>query len=307
MTIVKSHLCNSCGGLLDIDIDRQLYICPFCGVTYDYEYFREDNVVDIATRALNRSEFGSAKEAYDFIIKKDPHSFEALRGMFLCACKWKTISPIINYEKVHMNDNHPVLVKAVESCLPEHKEYFNSIQKALSILKEYRQNEQDLRRLGGEKETTEKRLSAIHIAKEKNRKYFVNKIVSMFDQAQEDPAKPLQLYFALMGFFALILLFWAFGWWMFAICVAVVIFGIVLYNVRKFLINKKLEESVIPVKEKLDSINKELDVKHINSTDLMSQYDELAKKIIVLDHQLHRSPNNNTEESDADDDDYQEV
>ena len=306
MTIVKSHLCNSCGGLLNIDIDRQLYICPFCGVTYDYEYFREDNVVDIATRALTRSEFGSAKEAYDFIIKKDPHDFEALRGMLLCAFKWKSVSPIINYEKVHMNDDHPVLVKAVESCLPEHKEYFGSIQKALSILKKYKQNELDLKRLEGEKESTEKRLSGIYAAKEKNRRYFVNKIINIFDQTEEDPTKPLKLYFAIMGIFGLILLIWAVGWWMFGICAAALVAAIVLYHVRKHLINKKLDESVIPIKEKLDAISSELDVKRVNSTDLMSQYDELAKKIIVLDHQLHRSPNNNTKESEADDD-YQEV
>ena len=48
MAIIKGHICKSCGGPLDIDIDRQLYICPFCGVTYDYDYFREDNVMAIA-------------------------------------------------------------------------------------------------------------------------------------------------------------------------------------------------------------------------------------------------------------------
>ncbi|MCR5328735.1 MAG: hypothetical protein K6E12_07805 [Saccharofermentans sp.] len=302
MTIVKSHLCNSCGGLLNIDIDRQLYICPFCGVTYDYEYFREDNVVDIATRALTRSEFGSAKEAYDFIIKKDPHSFEALRGLFLCACKWKSLSPIINYKKIHITDNHPVLVKALASCLPEHKEYFGSIQKALGILKEYRQNEQDIHRLEGDKETAEKRLNGIHIARENNKKQFVNKIVNIFDKAKEDPTEPLKIYFSLLGVFGLILLIWAFGWWMFAVAVAAFVIAIVLYNVRKSLINKMLEKEIIPLQEKLNKINTELDVKRINSTDLMNQYDELAKKLIILDHRLHRAPGNNSEDEDEEDD-----
>ena len=79
MAIIKSHLCKSCGGLLNIDLDRQLYLCPFCGITYDYEYFREENVLDISRRALNRGEFGSAKEAFEFALQKDPHNFEALR------------------------------------------------------------------------------------------------------------------------------------------------------------------------------------------------------------------------------------
>ena len=76
-----------CGGLLDIDIDRQVYICPFCGVTFDYEYFRKDNVLDIATKSLNRREFGAAKDAFEYMLQKDPHNFEALRGLILCKCK----------------------------------------------------------------------------------------------------------------------------------------------------------------------------------------------------------------------------
>ena len=56
MAIVKSNVCKSCGGLLDIDLDRQVYVCQFCGVTYDYEYFREENVMDVAGRALAAGE-----------------------------------------------------------------------------------------------------------------------------------------------------------------------------------------------------------------------------------------------------------
>ena len=77
MTIIKSHDCKMCGGPLDIDLDRQVYICPFCGVTYDYEYFRADNVREMARKALAAGEFGAAKDAFEFIISKDPHDFEA--------------------------------------------------------------------------------------------------------------------------------------------------------------------------------------------------------------------------------------
>ena len=91
MTIVKSNLCPTCGGLLDIDLDKQMYVCSFCGVSFDYEYFREDNVKEVASKAIKRSEYGSAKDAYDFMLAKDPHDFEALRGLFICSNKWKTM------------------------------------------------------------------------------------------------------------------------------------------------------------------------------------------------------------------------
>ena len=119
-----------CGGLLDIDLDRQMYICPFCGVTFDYEYFREDNVLEIANKSLNRSEFGAAKDAFDFILQKDPHDFQALRGLILCRCKWKNLLPMMTYNQVHLREDDPCLVSAIENCHPEKKEYFEKIDEA---------------------------------------------------------------------------------------------------------------------------------------------------------------------------------
>ena len=41
----KIHLCDACGGHLKVDLEKQIYTCPFCGVTYDYEYFKEDDII----------------------------------------------------------------------------------------------------------------------------------------------------------------------------------------------------------------------------------------------------------------------
>ena len=103
MTIVKSNLCPTCGGPLDIDLDKQMYVCPFCGVTFDYDYFREDNVKEVASKAVSRSEYGSAKDAYDFMLAKDPHDFEALRGLFLCETKWKGMDQMRTGSEVHVS------------------------------------------------------------------------------------------------------------------------------------------------------------------------------------------------------------
>ena len=43
---VKKHTCPTCGGQLRVDLSRQMYECPFCGVTFDYAYFNEDDVID---------------------------------------------------------------------------------------------------------------------------------------------------------------------------------------------------------------------------------------------------------------------
>ena len=125
------------GGGSPIDAAKAM-LCPFCGITYDYEYFREDNVLDLATRALNRCEFGSAKEAFEFALKKDPHSTKALRGIILCNNQWKNMAPLLYVEKVYLKKDDPSLLKAIENCEPENKEYFENIKNALSILDEFR-------------------------------------------------------------------------------------------------------------------------------------------------------------------------
>ena len=50
-TLVQDHVCPSCGGVLSVDLKRQMYECPFCGVTFDYDYFREEAVLGIAKGA----------------------------------------------------------------------------------------------------------------------------------------------------------------------------------------------------------------------------------------------------------------
>ena len=158
MAIVKSNICNMCGGLLDIDIDRQVYICPFCGVTFDYEYFREDNVLDIARKSLQRREFGAAKDAYEYMLKKDPHNFEALRGLLLCENRWHSMVPILQMSEVHMRADMPALQNALNNCLPEYKEYFEKIVKATEIIKDHTRLKVDIYNITSERQKPEKAL-----------------------------------------------------------------------------------------------------------------------------------------------------
>ena len=64
MSNIKKHQCPSCGGSLIIDNDKQLYHCTFCGSTYDYEYFREEQMHEMGETFLSRGEFMAAIDAY---------------------------------------------------------------------------------------------------------------------------------------------------------------------------------------------------------------------------------------------------
>lgn len=137
---IKKHSCPTCGGQLTVDIARQMYVCPFCGVTFDYEYFREDDVLARASRALLAKEYKSAGEAYGFMLSKDPHNFEALRGKILVSIRISTTRSLrqpetlrgINY-KVAQDE----VLHAVEMSQPEHTGYFSKMQELFETGKAY--------------------------------------------------------------------------------------------------------------------------------------------------------------------------
>ena len=56
MNDIKKHICPTCGGTLIVNVERQMYECPFCGMTFDYDYFREKNGLEIADKSLNAGE-----------------------------------------------------------------------------------------------------------------------------------------------------------------------------------------------------------------------------------------------------------
>lgn len=135
MTKIKKHQCPSCGGSLIIDNDKQMYHCTFCGSSYDYEYFREEQMHTMGDTFLSRGEYMAAIDAFRFILKKDPHDFIALRGLLLAATHLNSMEELVNEEKEFSYD--PELIdEAVEGALEEDKEYFTEFDRIYSDKKE---------------------------------------------------------------------------------------------------------------------------------------------------------------------------
>ena len=125
---IKKHQCPSCGGSLRIDSDKQMYHCTFCGSTYDYEYFREDRVHEAGETYLSRGEFMATTEAYEFMLKKDPHDFLALRGLMLAAAHLTDISELDQVNESFSYDAQMVS-RVIENASEEDKEYFTEFAK----------------------------------------------------------------------------------------------------------------------------------------------------------------------------------
>lgn len=295
MTIIKSHLCKSCGGLLDIDIDRQVYICPFCGITYDYEYFREENVLDIANRALNRNEFGSAKEAFEFILQKDPHNFEALRGILLCNCKWQTMAPFLNSDKVFLKENDATLLMAIENSTAESKEYFTSIRNALSRLYEYRRNSAEITRLTEIRDVDRARLNSLYMSKRLNEERFTESARKFFAEFADYDMIGLLFSVAVAIVVGIVASAIYISLWVPVAILVMVLVVVAIYNIAKAITSNTLDGAIAPVKEKVDKIDKECEEKRQYGDGVLKEYKEMAKKIIAADMKMHKTPGGNKE------------
>ena len=130
---IRKHQCPSCGGSLRIDRDKQMYHCTFCGSSYDYEYFREDRIQKAGETYLSRGEFMATADAYEFMLKKDPHNFLALRGLMLTAAHITEMDALDREIASDGFSYDPKMVnEAIERASEEDKAYFIELARVYS-------------------------------------------------------------------------------------------------------------------------------------------------------------------------------
>lgn len=138
---IKKHICPTCAGQLIINQEREMYECPFCGVTFDYEYFREDDVLSRADRFLKNSQWNAAEDAFDFMLTKEPHNFIALRGKILAVSRLHSLAEMGNLryqENVNILHVMPFIEKAIKNSDGEKKTYFEKIKVLYESAEEYK-------------------------------------------------------------------------------------------------------------------------------------------------------------------------
>lgn len=288
MTLVKSNLCPTCGGLLDIDLDKQMYVCSFCGVSFDYEYFREDNVKDVASKAIMRNEYGSAKDAYDFVLAKDPHDFEALRGLFICSNKLKTMGTMNNDAAVHVSADDPALKNAIENCLPEHRPYFETVREALSELQHFRD-------LTGEAEDIDKKKSVERSGLGNLKSEYSHNAHRMKDTWHEildlEPKEresviSLVIILPILIVAAIII---NRSWQILIFLAVLTALTIVIYHIMKAVIAHSLRKSMVPFEKKIRELTEQHEAKCAEAEQSHNRYKMLVKEFMEMDPVPHKA------------------
>ena len=305
MTIIKSHVCKMCGGLLDIDLDRQVYVCSFCGVTYDYEYFREDNVLEVARKSLARGEFGAAKDAFDFILKKNPHDFEALRGLFLCVNRWRTMSPILKSEGVHFSDSLKELVYAKDNCLPEHKDYFEMICEAARLNGKYKENRLEAQKIDDKRSVEVKTLNYL----KDEFMIYDSKFVTFVHQLMEKKTAKGESVFSIILILSVTIiafLTFLFGWWIPVVFAAIIILITVVYNVKKYNRLGEIQGSIDLSESKIEKMSEECRSRRAEAEKFLFRFKMQTKEIINSDPLKKKKEDRNDDKKDADIDDEED-
>ena len=164
MTLVKSNLCSKCGGALVVNEELQKYECPFCGISFDYEYFQSQEIMEMAESSLRAGDYASAEQRYSFELKKEPHNPKILQGLILCRAKLDSEEKFRS-EKALLDVDYPKLENTLEyaekSAFAEDKEYFASLHKVFTCADELRAIKKTKEELEYKIKTNEKSIDAI--------------------------------------------------------------------------------------------------------------------------------------------------
>ena len=171
--IIK-HQCPSCGSNLTVDTETQMYRCSFCGSTYDYEYFREEQMHELAATYLARKENRAAIDAYHFILNKDPHDFLALRGLMLAAGDLRNIDNLAKDDlRKDFSYDSRLVSEAEAGASEEDKGYFGELTGIYKDLKENSDLNHEIKNLRKERRVVEDTIAISE--KEKRVCYFKDK------------------------------------------------------------------------------------------------------------------------------------
>jgi len=295
MTLVKSNLCPTCGGLLDIDLDKQMYFCPFCGVSFDYEYFREDNVKEVASKAIIRNEYGSAKDAYDFILAKDPHDFDALRGLFICKNKWQNMYAMKRDSEVHVSADEPTLQNALKNCLPEHRPYFEKVREALSELTHYRELTAEAEEISKKRSTEQTALNKLRDQLYHNSRQF-KELCSEIWYMDVKTRKFVIFTTILLPIAAIIFVIWKQKWAILITILVIDAFVVGSYHLMKAITAKYLLASMVPYEKKIRELTEQHDAKKAEAVQSRNRYRTLVQEFMDMDPVSHRKDRESSDE-----------
>lgn len=138
MNKLFQYLCPSCGSHLILNEERKVMVCGSCGSLFDYDYFREDNLLELADMSLSKGEFDSASKMYEFMLEKEPDNFHALKGQMLCDYSITSVDEVLTkMDDRTFTTRVTNFDKYKSSCSAEHGAYFDKVEEIVTKGRDY--------------------------------------------------------------------------------------------------------------------------------------------------------------------------
>lgn len=138
---LKGYTCPGCGGALIVDEALKVYRCEYCGVTYDYNYFMRDDVLERAFSYINHQEYRAAKEAFEFVLLKEPNNAIAYEGLLLTRAELRDLKMLRKtevFEKLPYKDMKSIVDRALKNVEGDDRKFFEDFSKLLENGENYR-------------------------------------------------------------------------------------------------------------------------------------------------------------------------
>ncbi len=182
MTLLKSYSCSKCAGVLVFDNDQEFFDCPFCGTTYKAGAFHADEIFSQAKASLEQKAFEIAKEKYELILADDPHNFDALSGLVLCAAGVSSVDELKDPGSLKDADFDAVrtaIKRARDNSATGEALYFENLQALSDQAEDLKKTREVKNEVSSDKAKENVRLSSEYVSKaeRKNKAYNIELII----------------------------------------------------------------------------------------------------------------------------------
>ena len=257
MSLIRSHDCLKCGAALLFDDEEQVYICPYCDRTYQYDYFNEDKLLTFAYEKLDEKEFGTARESLEFLCKKSSPGFPALCGLWLARSEISSVSSL-SIESHHLTERGDALTPYLEKTEGPGKAYFQHIKEAGDLYDEYRDTIKNIQKIESQQADLDDRIMRYNMKLEA-RKQWVSRTLIWFGNGSEASSYTLVAAVLLFAFLTVAgyYIYDYFG--LFYLCLvygSLLVLPFLIYFLQKSIKIRRLLKKIFPLVEERSALEK---------------------------------------------------
>ncbi len=255
MSLIRSHDCLRCGAALLYDDEKRIYICPYCDKTYQFDYFNEDKLLSFAFEKLSEKDFGTARDALEFLNKKSSPGFPALCGLWLARSEISSVDSL-SIDSHHLTQRGDALTPYLEKTKGPERAYFQHIKEADALYEEYQDTRKRILELESKDADLDDKIMRINMRIEARKKMVTHGFTHLSEGEMTAALVTLAILIAGLAFLG-ISLYERYG--SVLLCVlygSAFVLCFLLYFLQKTIQIRKLNERLLPILEKKSELRK---------------------------------------------------